>query len=135
MPVKVNKEKEDKIKKEKLNDEIESLCSLVSSERIMRLSLGFEYNGTLYPMDVEAQGVYTALANAIIAGIQHSNIIRTMDNRVVTVSDDEMSGIGTACLMAAGAINIAAWNAKDNIRKCKSIEDAKVIYDEYMDVK
>lgn len=132
MPVKVNNSKANEIKVAQETAAKEELCARVSEDRIAKLARGFEHEGTSYPMDVEAQGVYTALANAITAGIDHLNIIRTMANRTVMVNDAEMTAIGTACLNAAGAINIAAWTAKDSIRAAKTLEEAQAIFDSYI---
>lgn len=135
MPVKLNTAKDAEIRAAADAERREALCISVSSERVKRLGAGFEYNEVRYPMDIEAQGVYTALANAITAGIEHLNIIRTMDNRTVQVSDADMTAIGTACLNAAGAINIAAWQAKDAIRAAVSCEAALNVFDQYMNNK
>ena len=132
MPVKLNSAKDAEIRAAADAERREALCAQISSERIKRLSAGFEYNGVMYPMDVEAQGVYTALANAITSGIEHLNIIRTMDNRTVQVTDADMTAIGVACLNSAGAINIAAWGAKDAIRLASSYEEAQAIFNQYM---
>lgn len=132
MAVKVNQTKVDELAEKAYVEKIESLCAEISAERIKRLSAGFEYNGTMYPMDTEAQGVYSALANAITAGIAHANVIRTMDNRTINVTDDELIGIGTACLISAGAVNIAAWTAKDQIRESVDFDTAQTIFKEYM---
>lgn len=132
MPVKPNQSKVDALALEAEKEKRKTLCAEVTAERIRRLGEGFIYDGTAYPMDVEAQGVYTALANAINAGIPHANIIRTMDNRTIEVSAEAMAGIGTACLMAAGAINIAAWTAKDAIRSVATYGEAEAIFNGYM---
>lgn len=108
----------------------ESRCDQIDAELVRRLKAGFLYDGSMVPLDIGAQTAFLSQSDAIRDGVLPAGLVRTGDNRDVMIPAAEWVAFKLAALQAGTALNIAAWNAKENIRK-GTYEDRKSAYTEY----
>ena len=106
----------------------------ISAERLRRLKLGFTHtDGNTYPIDPEAQTIFTAMFTLALASTPVEYMARTSDNRNVEMSAVEFTAFAFAAFAAGNAINRKAFEAKDLIAASKDFYTKYEVYLRYME--
>lgn len=106
----------------------------ISAKRLERLKDGFIHSdGNTYPIDPEAQTIFTAVFTLALASAPVEYMARTSDNRNVEMSAVEFTTFAFAAFAAGNAINRKAFEAKDLIAASKDFYTKYEVYLRYME--
>ena len=106
----------------------------ISTERLRRLKAGFTHaDGNTYPIDPEAQTIFTAMFTLALASAPVEYMARTSDNRNVEMSAVEFTTFAFAAFAAGNAISRKAFEAKDLIAASKDFYTKYEVYLRYME--
>ena len=106
----------------------------ISEKRLERLKAGFVHSdGNTYPIDPEAQTIFTAMYALALSSAPGEYMARTSDNRNVEMSAVEFTTFAFAAFAAGNAINRKAFEAKDLIAASKDFYTKYEVYLRYME--
>lgn len=97
----------------------------ISAKRLERLKTGFVHSdGNTYPIDPEAQTIFTAMFTLALASTPVEYMARTSDNRNVYMSPTAFVSFAVAAFAAGNEINREAFETKDRMAAAEGF-DAK----------
>lgn len=88
---------------------------------------GFEYQGNIYQVGLEAQKDMLAVQTQFILGATspHGGDWRTLDNKNIAMTDDELKAFFQAAFNYVNAVKKSEWKHREKIDKIDSIDKAK----------
>ena len=105
----------------------------ISTERLARLKAGFVHSdGNTYPIDPEAQTIFTSMYALAVTGAEIPFMARTADNKNITMTAVEFKSFGEAAFKAGNMINMEAFTAKDAIATAAGFDEKYSVYSAYM---
>ena len=105
----------------------------ISAERLRRLKLGFTHtDGNTYPIDPEAQTIFTAMFTLALASAPIEYMARTSDDRNIMMTAEEFGVFAKAAFAAGSAMIMLSFVAKDQVAFATTFEEKYAIYQEYM---
>lgn len=106
----------------------------ISAERLRRLKAGFTHSdGNTYPIDPEAQTIFTAMYALALTAAPVEYMARTADDCNVVMDATEFISFATAAFAAGNGINRVAFEAKDKIKAAEGFDAKYALYSRYME--